>query len=140
MGETNGERARHGFEAVLRGELEPIADLLAPDVRWHGGDPSAPGACRSREDALEVIGAAIERGAVGELVDVIDAGEQVVVILRPASSDGQQVGPVANLTRFRDGKVIEMVHFPDPAEALVAAGVTRAPSVAAARAERRAAG
>jgi len=67
MAEPNAEVARRGFEAVLRGELEPIADLLAADVRWHGGDPSAPEACRSRKEALEVIRAAIERGAVGEL-------------------------------------------------------------------------
>jgi len=30
---------------------------------------------------------------------------------------------VANLTTFRDGKVIEMVHYPDLEDALAAAGV-----------------
>ncbi len=29
----------------------------------------------------------------------------------------------ANLTTFRDGKVIEMVHYPNPADARAAAGV-----------------
>lgn len=124
MDESNAALARRGFEAVLRGELEPIADLLADDVRWHGGDPSAPGACSRREQALAVIGAAIERGAVGELVDVVDAGERVVVIIRPSSPDGTAAAPVANLTTFRDGKVVEMVHYPDPADALAAAGVS----------------
>ena len=123
MGDTNVELARRGFEAVLRGELEPVADLLAPDVSWHCGDPSAPGACRGREDAMAVIRTAIERGALTELVDVIDAGDQqVVVVLRPASPDGRDVDPVANLTTFRDGKVVEMVHYPDPHGALAAAG------------------
>ena len=121
-GDTKVELARRGFEAVQRGELEPIARLFADDVRRHGGEPSAPGACRSREDALAVIRAAIERGAVGELVDAVDAGDQVVVVMRPAPSVGRGgTDPVANLTTFRDGKVVEMVHFPDPAEALAAA-------------------
>lgn len=122
MGATNVELARRGFAAVQRGELGPIAGLLADDVRWHGGDPAAPEACRSRDDALAVIGAAVERGAIGELVDVIDAGDRVVVILRPAAAAGR-VDPVANLTTFRDGKVVEMVHYADPADALLAAGL-----------------
>lgn len=123
MSETNVQLARRGFDAVSSGELEPIADLLAADVRWHGGDPSAPGSCTRREQALEVIRTAVERGAVPQLVDVIDAGDRVVVILRPVSSDGEPADPVANLTTFRDGKVIEMVHYADPAEALAVAGV-----------------
>src|SRR5947208_3167607 len=32
MSETNAEKARRGYEAALRGELEAIGDLLAPDV------------------------------------------------------------------------------------------------------------
>lgn len=123
MSEANVEIARRGFEAMLRGELGPIADLLAADVRWHGGDPAAPGACSRREQALDVIRTAIGRGAAPELVDVVGAGERVVVILRPASPDGKVADPVANLTTFRDGKVIEMVHYSDPAEALAAAGI-----------------
>jgi ketosteroid isomerase-like protein len=30
---------------------------------------------------------------------------------------------VANLTTFRDGRAVEMVHYPDPNDALAAAGV-----------------
>ncbi|MGD9734018.1 MAG: nuclear transport factor 2 family protein [Solirubrobacterales bacterium] len=111
MGETNAELARRGYEAVMRGELEPIADLLAADVEWHGGDPSAPGACNGRGQALAFMRRAIENRAVGELVDVIDAGENVVIILRPPSpEEGTEAEPVANLTTFRDGKMVEMVH------------------------------
>jgi ketosteroid isomerase-like protein len=51
MGETNVELARRGFEAVLRGDLDLVGDLLDRDVKWHGGDPNAPGACRNRASA-----------------------------------------------------------------------------------------
>ena len=48
-------------------------------------------------------------------MDVIDAGERVVVVLRPARlSDGEESGLGRNVTTFRDGKVVEMVAFPGP--------------------------
>jgi hypothetical protein len=56
---------------------------------------------------------------MGELVEVIDAGEQVVVVIRPAS----QAQLTANLTTFRDGKVVEMVSYETPEDALTAAGI-----------------
>jgi hypothetical protein len=43
--------------------------------------------------------------------------------MRPPSEDGEQAAPSANLTTFRDGKAIEMVHYPNPEDALTAAGV-----------------
>jgi ketosteroid isomerase-like protein len=116
MAETNAERVRRGFEAVLRGDYDAIADLLDPDVKWHGGDPTAEGSCQNRTQALEWIRNARARG---RLVDVVEAGDKVVVVIQPAGRDEQ----VANLTTFRDGKVVEMVHYPDPADALAAAGV-----------------
>ena len=118
MRETNVELARRGYEAALRGDLETIGGLLDPDVKWHGGDPYAPGACRNRDQALAFMRRAFRRDGVGELVDVVAAGDKVVVIMRP---HGEDAPPVANLTTFRDGKVVEMVHFAAPGDALAAA-------------------
>jgi ketosteroid isomerase-like protein len=109
--ETNLVLARRGYEAALRGDLNAIGELLDPDVKWHGGDRSAPGACHNREQALEFMRQARSRRRVGELIDVIDAGDKVVVIMRPPSGAGEQAALSANLTTFRDGKVIEMVHY-----------------------------
>jgi ketosteroid isomerase-like protein len=108
---------------LRRGDLDVLRELLDSEVKWHGGDPSASSACQNREQALEVIGQAGSRRGVGELVDVLDAGEKVVVIMRPPSVEGERAGLVANLTTFRDGKAVEMVHYPDPEEALAAAGI-----------------
>jgi ketosteroid isomerase-like protein len=123
MTETNVELARRGYEAALRGDLDAIREFLDPDVKWHGGDPAAAGACHNREQALEFMRQARSSRRVGELVDVIDAGDKVVVIMRPPSEDGEQAPLSANLTTFRDGKAIEMVHYPNPDDALAAAGV-----------------
>ena len=123
MTETNVELARRGFESAIQGDLDAIRSLLDADVKWHGGDPSAPGACRNRDQAREFMGRARSvRGAI-ELVDVFGAGDKVVVIMRPHAADGQQAELRANLATFRHGKVVEMVHFPSAEDALAAAGL-----------------
>jgi ketosteroid isomerase-like protein len=123
MAESNVERVRRGCEAALRGDLDVIADMLDPAVRWHGGDPNAQGACRNKEQALQFMRQAWVRQGPGELIDVVDAGEKVVVIMRPDSDETGPAAVAANVTTFRDGKVVEMVHFPDPRDALAEAGV-----------------
>ncbi|HYB31364.1 MAG TPA: nuclear transport factor 2 family protein [Solirubrobacteraceae bacterium] len=124
MSESNVELVRRGYEAVMRGDLDVIAEILDPDVKWHAGDPTAGYACHNRQQAVAFMRRNwLRRGAPpGELVDMIDAGDKVVLIMRRTGEDG---GPelVANLTTFRNGKVIEMVHYPNPDDARAAAGV-----------------
>ena len=123
MPSSNVELARRGFDAMLSGDLDTIAEMLDPNVKWHGGDPAS--GCQNRPEALEFMRDAIERrGPMIELVDVVGAGDKVVVIMRPPGPDDQHEesgSPVANVTTFRDGKVVEMVAYPDPEEALAAA-------------------
>ena len=123
MSESNLELARRGYEAARRGDLDAVREFLDPEVKWHGGDATDPGACHDRGQALEFMRRARARGRIGELVDVIGAGDKVVVIMRPSDTDEGQPGLSANLTTFRDGKAIEMVHYPNPQDALAAAGV-----------------
>lgn len=116
--------ARRGWELALGGDLDAISGMLDPQVTWHAGDPTGPGACRNRQEALEFMREARARRPLPELVEVRDAGDKVVVILRHQASEGQQSSLVANLTSFRDGKVVEMIHYDDPEEALMAAGLS----------------
>lgn len=122
MSETNVELARRGYEAALRGDTEALRQLLDPAVKWHGGDPSDPEACQNRVQAIEFMRAAGRRPR-GELVEVIDAGDRVVLIMQVATDQPEPPVRVANVATFRDGKVIEMVHYPDASDALAAAGV-----------------
>ena len=87
-------------------------------------DLDADYACRNRDQALAFLRRPERRPPVG-LVDVIDAGEKVVVIVQPAADDDGPAKQTANVTTFRDGKVVEMVHYEHPQEALAAAGVER---------------
>jgi ketosteroid isomerase-like protein len=125
MAETNADVARRGYEAVARGDIDAIEDFLHPEVKWHAGDPDAIGACRNREQVLGYLRDARIRRRIGELVEVIDAGENVVVIMRSPAGDGRQSRLTANVTTFRDGKAVEMVHYPDPDDARAAAGLGR---------------
>jgi ketosteroid isomerase-like protein len=115
--------ARRGYEAVRRGDFDTVSEFLDPEVKWHAGDPTAEFACQNRRQALEWMqNARARRGTIGELVELIDAGDKVVVIMRRAGEGGEPE-LIANLTTFRDGKAIEMVHYPNPDDARAAAGV-----------------
>jgi ketosteroid isomerase-like protein len=117
----NVEIARRAFAAIAGGDVDAVRDLLHPDVRWHGGDPTAPGACRNRDQALVFMRRAHERGSIGELVDVIDAGDdQIVVVMRPPGA-GSELR--ANVTTFRNEAVVEIVAYESPEAALAAAGL-----------------
>jgi|SRR5436309_1767781 len=125
MASSNVELARRGYEAAARGDLEALEELLAPDVKWHAGDPSAAEACRSRDQALQFMRTARRRRPIGELVEVVGAGDKVVAIMRPISEEGERGQLSANLSTFCDGKVVEMVHYPRAADALAAAGIAK---------------
>ena len=121
--DSNVEIARLGFGAALRGDVEAIAEVLDPEVKWHGGDPAAIGSCRNRGEVVAFLRQSeVIRGGRFELVDVVAFGDKVVAVMRRPSASGAQVAqPVANLFRFRDGKVVEIVHYPDADDALAAA-------------------
>jgi ketosteroid isomerase-like protein len=124
MAESNVELVRRGYEAVLRGDLDVIGEILDPDVKWHAGDPDAEFSCKNRAQALAFMKQNwMRRGAPpGEVVELFDAGDKVVVVIRRTGEDGEPE-LVANLTTFHDGKVTEMVHYPNPDDARAAAGL-----------------
>jgi ketosteroid isomerase-like protein len=123
MSSRNVELARRGFEALKSGELSEIGALLDDDVQWHAGDPNTEGACHNRRQALAYMQRPERRGP-GELVDVLDAGDRVVVITQPPPDEDGQPSPLhAQITTFRAGKVTEMVGYPTVEAALAAAGV-----------------
>src|SRR5258707_2003141 len=103
MAETNVELARRGYEAALRGDLDAIGELLDPDVKWHGGDPSAPGPCRNRDEALAFMRQSeVIRGGRFELVDVVGVGDTVAGIMSPPADGDDADPPTANVTALRD--------------------------------------
>ncbi|HEX8856850.1 MAG TPA: nuclear transport factor 2 family protein [Thermoleophilaceae bacterium] len=77
MAESNVDLARNGFDAALGGDLDALGEVLDPDVKWHGGDPSAPGSCQNRDQVLGFMRQleVVQAGGV-ELVDLVGAGDR----------------------------------------------------------------
>lgn len=115
---TNVDLARRGYEAAARGDMEAVAELLAPDAIWHGGELTDD-SCHNRGEILVWMQRARDRGAMGELVDVIDAGDRVIAVMRPPGSDQLR----ANVSTFRDGRVVEMQAFERVEDARAAVGL-----------------
>ena len=121
MSRAHVELARRGFAAAAAGDFSVIEELLHEDVKWHGGDPAS--GCQNRDETLRFMRQAADRRGVGRLVDVIDAGDRVVIVLEPGGEDGGTPPLRANVTTFRDGKVVEMVAYDSPEAARAAAGL-----------------
>jgi ketosteroid isomerase-like protein len=118
---TNADIARRGFAAIARGDFDALAQFLDPDVKWHGGNPGD--GCQNRKQTLAWLRGRDDRkaGPLPELVDVVESGDCVAVIMQPhPSQEDPEPRRTANLSTFRDGKVVEMVHYDDAADALAA--------------------
>ena len=128
MPQSNADIARQGYAAITRGDFDAITQFLDPEVKWHGGNPRD--GCQNRKQALDWIRGRQQRGAgrVPELVDVIEAGDRVALIMQPpATAEEPEPRRTANLTTFRAGRVVEMVHYDDAADALAALGAASEP-------------
>jgi ketosteroid isomerase-like protein len=131
MTATDVQRLREAWDAFSHGDVDAVANVLDPDVRWYGaGDPDAEGACRNRDQALAFIRRAVADGVRAELLDLRDAGEHLVAVIQGHNPPEwhEPRHPHGEVITLRDGKVTEMVVYPTVDEALAAAGLPRAPT------------
>ena len=137
MSQENVEIVRRGFEGfragLARGDPGAVFDsgVLAPDAEWIPA-PNTPGlrpVYRGREGFVEFMGTWTEDfGWSIELERLIDAGNDRVVAMFHQHATGSASGAtvelhMALLYELENGRVIRMRNFPDPAEALEAAGL-----------------
>jgi hypothetical protein len=125
----NEQLAREGYEAVMRGELEALDELMAPDLDWHWWE-HGPWDCHSRDEAIAVIRERLGQRAVGELKEVSEVEPDRVLVVTGMRPDSE-IGPedlglppghleTANVVTFRNHKVIAMHDYRTRAEALEA--------------------
>ena len=117
---SRADLVRQVHAAIAGGDYDTFAQLLDPDVRWHAGSPQD--GCQNRKQVLAWVRRAGRSGQpLPAIVDVVEAGDHLVVVLEPPASAEEPDPPrTANLTTIRDGLVTEMVHY-DTAEAALAA-------------------
>jgi ketosteroid isomerase-like protein len=134
MSADNVELIRRFVDAFNRGEVESMAEHYDPDVELHEW-PTAPGASvyRGAEGVLSAIDGWFEiwEWMRVEIVELVDAGDDVLVILdQRAKGKGSEVEVEIrsfNVYTFRDGKVIRIQLFTEPEPANEAAGLTPTP-------------
>lgn len=133
MSEENIELLRAGYEAAAAGDVEFVLGMMDAEVEVHDR-PEAPDAAIYRG----------HEGVVSALVTSLDtfddfrfaperfseSGDKVVVVLEMTGRGKASGVPVeeriAHLWTFRDGRLVELRVFSDPADALEAAGLPRA--------------
>jgi len=97
-------------DAVRNQDPERITEFLAADLVWEGLEPGLR--CDGREQAMGVIRNRFAAGPLTvEAVEVIDAGQHVIVGLRGPGFNGtlgdlDTVGQIYNVFTLSDGQVI----------------------------------
>jgi ketosteroid isomerase-like protein len=134
MSGQNTALVRRGYEAVMRGDLDQLEQLLDPNLTWHWWE-HGPWDCENRGQAMAVIRERLGQRAIGELREVVelDAERVLVVIGLAADSEitAEDLGlppaqdEMANLVTIRGGRFVAMHDYRSKAEALEAAGIDR---------------
>jgi ketosteroid isomerase-like protein len=130
ISEQNVEIARAAFEAWMRGDLDAMLADADPEMEWYVlPDAPDPGPHRGRNVILERMALWRDMFALrGEVLGYIDAGEYVIMPIRmrgrPPGSDAEVVLDEVYVSKFRDGKVVELREYRTKAEALEAVGLS----------------
>lgn len=114
------EKARAGLQAWQDGDLSGLEELLDPDVElfwWEPGDWD----CHSRDDVLRLLAQRRREGVNRATVELLDAGENVLVSVSHTANGPDWPDEPATVIRFRDGKAVEMRQFRSREDALAAA-------------------
>lgn len=132
MARADVEFLRDGYEALARGDIESFTALsrerLGPDFEFHHVWDGR--VLRGFEGTMEWISDTREtwEGYSQDVEELIELGEDVVVVLRISARGGGSGVPVAQqlavLWTFEDGKAIRARSFTSREEALAAAGMT----------------
>ena len=109
--------------AWREGRSSDIEGLLDDEVIWQGlrGDYI----CRNRKEAMEIVRPSLGRMGLGDHLEILMHGQQVVLGL--GAPDFRKLGDVPidsqifQVFNFRDGKVVRILEYKTRQEALVAA-------------------
>jgi hypothetical protein len=120
-------RFREAYDAFAeRGDLDPFAEMLDPDVEWVAWDGEV--GCHSREEAMDVVRHALEKGAnsLSEMPQFVGSGEKFVMIPRlrelppffPPDAEG-----LFQVVEMRKDKITRIQDFVRREDALAVAGL-----------------
>jgi ketosteroid isomerase-like protein len=117
------------LDAMRRGDIETMADRLAPDVVHEGIREDL--ICRNRDEVLHNMRSRAGRVPPVDALELIEAGDHVVMSVR-APGVGVPVDPSSDEPRgqavvvftLRDGLIVHMRDYTHRTDALAAAGAS----------------
>jgi ketosteroid isomerase-like protein len=117
------ELLRRGYAAFSGGDIEAASEMLDADVRWHGVGDEEEG-CHDRDEAIAFLHQSRKDGVSAELLDAREVGDRVLLVVHTHAPPewGEREEPHGELATVRDGKVVEIVVYPNVDEAVAAAG------------------
>jgi uncharacterized protein len=132
MSESDIERLRAGYEALDRGDLGPVRDMIHPQAEMHDR-PEIPDATTYRGWEGIVLSVQASQETFDDFHFVperfLENDDKIVVILKMKGTGHASGVPVeeriAHLWTIRDGLAIELRAFTEPADALAEAGLPR---------------
>lgn len=86
------------WDAVSRGDLAPLEAVLAPDAQWRAVY-DGPWNCKNKAAIIEVMGRNLANGLSGEVEEVLELGDRLVVAFRPEHHLGD-AWPLDNGVRY----------------------------------------
>jgi ketosteroid isomerase-like protein len=130
MSQENVEVAKAAFEAYNRGDLDAWVADADPDIEWHVlPEATDPGPHRGRQVILErgKLWQQMFGGLRVEVLEYIDAGDYVIAPVRmrgrAPGSDAEVALDEVYVSKFRNGKIVELREYRTKADALEAAGL-----------------
>jgi ketosteroid isomerase-like protein len=125
VAEANVEALRRGYDALNRGDLSVVLELLDPELEWHEpGDSPEAGEYRGRESFERFL-----RGWIESFDDfrvepeqVVERGDELIAVVRQRGrgrSSGVEVEiRIAHVWTVEDGRAVRWSAVPRPEDAL----------------------
>ena len=113
MAEANVEALQRGYEALNRGDLSVVLELLDPDIEWHEPEPSPDAGTHTGRDSFERFFSSWIDSFDGFRVEpeqVVERDDKLIAVVHQSGrgrASGVQVDArLAHLWTIKDGRAI----------------------------------
>ena len=117
MGEhPNAAVIRSAYEAIGKGYMPAVAELLDDDITWYESTAGMEGVYRGRDQVLAFMGQVFQQAGMQMSVSIHDilANDHHAVILHESTltvGDRSHTGQYADVYHLRDGKITAHWHL-----------------------------
>ena len=125
MPDANMEALQRGYEALNRGDVSVVLELLDPDIEWHEPSPSPDAGTHTGRDSFEHFFRSWIDSFDGFRVEpeqVVARGDRLIAIVHQSGrgrASGVRVNArLAHVWTIKDGKAVRWESVADPNEAL----------------------